>query len=696
MRLIGCHIENFGKLHDETLSFAQDFHVIREPNGWGKSTLAAFLRVMFYGFEGETKRKGTENERKRFEPWQGGVYGGQLTFEANGKIYTATRIFSDKKANDTFELRDAATNLKSTDFSEALGEELFAINGESFRRTVFLGQNDCVTHATDSINAKIGNITDNLNDLDCYEKADASLQEVLNNLTPRRKTGRLSKVNDEVTRLKTEVAQSAALEDAMRDCAAREAEAEERLREKKMQQEELFALSREVSRAQDRKADQAAYRQLTEACARADAAYRQAEQWFPNGVPSEAEVQAALDACDEAERAGERAQMYLVTADEKEQLQAFKDAVQENLQSGKGEEKNARAGRLAVILCGVICALLGLVLRQGSTWQWTLLPIAGAVLVIAGVLMWRQDRRAEEEQNAAFVKMEQSLAAEQSVRQEAMEEKQQNYQTYQEQSRASRAFAEERIRNMGLTPTEPLKDQLREIWRRRLEWERAKADAETARKQRQAFADGHDPETLTAEQTDTLPSLEELHRLQQQADAEAEQLRAQADGYRRQLAVQQDKSEELAETEERLAAMQTERALLKEQYEHVRLAKEYLATAKETMTAKYMAPLMQSFSKYYLILTGEDAGRYRMDANTNVTVEECGVQRETVYLSRGWQDMTGLCLRLALADAMYRDEKPFLILDDPLLSLDEEHTDGGKRLMRALAREYQVIYFTCR
>ncbi len=696
MRLIGCHIENFGKLHDETLSFVPDFHVIREPNGWGKSTLAAFLRVMFYGFAGETKRKGTENERKRFEPWQGGVYGGQLTFEANGKTYTATRIFSDKKANDTFELRDATTNLRSDDFSEALGEELFAINDESFLRTVFLGQNDCVTHATDSINAKIGNITDNLNDLDCYEKADASLQEVLNNLTPRRKTGRLSKLNDEITKLKTETSQRVALEDAMRDCTAREAEAEARLREKQRQQEELFALSREVSRAQDRKADQAAYQQLTEACARADAACRAAAQWFPKGVPSEEEVRAALNACEEAERAEERARMYLVTADEKEQLQAFKDAVQENLQSQKAAEKNPRRGRLAIILCGVICALLGLVLRQGSTWQWTLLPIAGAVLVIAGALMWRQDRRAEEAQGAAFAKMEQNLAAEQTARQEAMEEKEQSYRTYQEQARANRALAEERIRQMGLTPTEPLKEQLGEIWRRRLECERAAEDVETARRQRQAFADEHDPETLTAEQTDTLPTLEELHQRQQQADADAEQFRAQADGYRRQLALQRDKSDELAATEERLTALQEERAFLKKQYEHVRLAKEYLATAKETMTAKYMAPLMQSFSKYYRILTGEDAGRYRMDANANVTVEECGVQRETVYLSRGWQDLTGLCLRLALVDAMYREGKPFLILDDPLLTLDEAHTDGGKRLMRALAREYQVIYFTCK
>ena len=41
-------------------------------------------------------------------------------------------------------------------------------------------------------------------------------------------------------------------------------------------------------------------------------------------------------------------------------------------------------------------------------------------------------------------------------------------------------------------------------------------------------------------------------------------------------------------------------------------------------------------------------------------------------LFRSYQDMTGLCMRLAFADAMYREEKPFLILDDPFSALDRK------------------------
>ena len=43
-------------------------------NGFGKSTLAAFIRVMLYGFSGESKRSELENERKRFGRYYSGVF----------------------------------------------------------------------------------------------------------------------------------------------------------------------------------------------------------------------------------------------------------------------------------------------------------------------------------------------------------------------------------------------------------------------------------------------------------------------------------------------------------------------------------------------------------------------------------------------------------------------------------------------
>ena len=44
MRLISCTIENFGKLNNVTYDFTNDCNTICEDNGWGKSTLASFIR----------------------------------------------------------------------------------------------------------------------------------------------------------------------------------------------------------------------------------------------------------------------------------------------------------------------------------------------------------------------------------------------------------------------------------------------------------------------------------------------------------------------------------------------------------------------------------------------------------------------------------------------------------------------------
>ena len=66
-----------------------------------------------------------------------------------------------------------------------------------------------------------------------------------------------------------------------------------------------------------------------------------------------------------------------------------------------------------------------------------------------------------------------------------------------------------------------------------------------------------------------------------------------------------------------------------------------------------------------------------VDANIEVQMKEQGEMRETKWLSAGYQDLLGICMRLALADAMYQGEKPFLVLDDPFVNLDDEKAQGA-------------------
>ena len=80
MRLIGLYVENFGGLHRFSLDFEAGITTVLQPNGFGKTTLAEFIRAMFYGFprKGKTLEK---SRRQKYTPWNGGSFGGNLTFE---------------------------------------------------------------------------------------------------------------------------------------------------------------------------------------------------------------------------------------------------------------------------------------------------------------------------------------------------------------------------------------------------------------------------------------------------------------------------------------------------------------------------------------------------------------------------------------------------------------------------------------
>ena len=68
MKLLSCHIDNFGKLSDLSIDFTDGVNLFHEPNAWGKSTLAAFLRVMFYGFDSKKESGSFDKERVVYRP----------------------------------------------------------------------------------------------------------------------------------------------------------------------------------------------------------------------------------------------------------------------------------------------------------------------------------------------------------------------------------------------------------------------------------------------------------------------------------------------------------------------------------------------------------------------------------------------------------------------------------------------------
>ena len=54
MKLISYHIENYGKIQNQDGQFGEGVTEFCEKNGYGKTTLASFIRAMFYGLPSYT------------------------------------------------------------------------------------------------------------------------------------------------------------------------------------------------------------------------------------------------------------------------------------------------------------------------------------------------------------------------------------------------------------------------------------------------------------------------------------------------------------------------------------------------------------------------------------------------------------------------------------------------------------------
>lgn len=284
MQLIRCHIENFGKLSDWNYEFHKGCNTICEENGWGKSTVAAFIRIMLFGFANEGKRKEAENERKRFRPWQGGVYGGSLTYEHGGRQYVIQRVFGEKEKDDICELRDANTNLKVDTDVFRLGEDIFQIDMEAFCRSVCITQlNADITNVktTGSMNAKLGNLVEDTGDVNQFDSVNQTLTDWLNRMSPTRKTGQLRKQKDWIAEQKQELKQKQNIEAAIQELQTK--------REQEVQAK--AALSQELSIANDKQRQlviqekQERYQELEKTYQKQLDEYQQQRRWFPGDLP---------------------------------------------------------------------------------------------------------------------------------------------------------------------------------------------------------------------------------------------------------------------------------------------------------------------------------------------------------------------------------------------------------------------------
>lgn len=180
MRIVGLHVENFGGLCDYSETFDWGLNLRLRPNGWGKSTLAVFIKAMLYGLPATTKRSLIENERKRYSPWNGGAFGGSLDIEVGGEVYRIERFFGAKEAEDRLCVLSLRTgSFADTDWASNPGEGLFGVDSAAYERSTYLSQrpDEMTKDGAVSIHTKLNRLVDATDDLANYDTAMERLEK---------------------------------------------------------------------------------------------------------------------------------------------------------------------------------------------------------------------------------------------------------------------------------------------------------------------------------------------------------------------------------------------------------------------------------------------------------------------------------------------------------------------------------------
>ena len=152
MRIRRLVLQGFGSV-TANLAFASDrLNLVVGPNESGKTTLAAALAAALYGLNDDGRRHRALTPRKQYEPWDGGAFALELTFETGSGRYTVNRnlargtvtVFEEGRGNVTEDFRHGSGEYM-------IGEELLGLSLEQFARSALCLQEGPVGLAGDDV-----------------------------------------------------------------------------------------------------------------------------------------------------------------------------------------------------------------------------------------------------------------------------------------------------------------------------------------------------------------------------------------------------------------------------------------------------------------------------------------------------------------------------------------------------------------
>lgn len=669
MIIEACHIAQFGKWKDADFSFSPGKNSFLWDNGYGKTSFIYFFKLMFYGVSGDRKQDLEENERKHYMPFQGASFGGRIIFRIGEKRYRLERSFGLKKSEDSFRLFDEDSGKESKDYSENIGEELFSLDAESFQRVCMISHEDLHFSMNSRMHAKLGNVAEDQEDMKKFQQVQTILKDGINALSPNRRTGNIFKLKMQEEELSSGLYGKEALENAVLSIekevlALTEKEAKRKEEGKALEEE----LSQRISE-KDSLGKWMSYAQKKEEWEKAEYRYENALKWYYQDRFSEIpEEKKALLWKEEMQSLQEQIRSIKKEIEKVSEVGVEKIGW-ENAGAEAGKERELSGTSPAVLFALAGLGLLFVLLFFGKLFGMPL-GLPSALFLLLGILslslcffLWwsgEQKKRVWQEKQE---EEENRQRKQQAIRFASLEELLSRFHKLEDMQDLEKEAAGRKEEFLRFVEEEGGEQAFSLLEEKQKEWEEGPSLEESRRK-------------LEAFRKEEEESREEIRRKRAEREAKVRDL------------------DFLEEQERLLAQKKEEREALEKRYNLLQKTKTYLEMAKERFALQYKEPILEAFQKYFQSICTEPL-QFQMSEDLELSFVDRGLSREQGYLSEGLQDLCRFCQKLAIFDAMFQEEKAFLLLDDPFSHLDEKNGARARALLEELAESRQIFYFTC-
>ena len=698
MIIEACHIAQFGKWKDADFSFSPGKNSFLWDNGYGKTSFIYFFKLMFYGVSGDRKQDLEENERKHYMPFQGASFGGRIIFRIGEKRYRLERSFGLKKSEDSFRLFDEDSGKESKDYSENIGEELFSLDAESFQRVCMISHEDLHFSMNSRMHAKLGNVAEDQEDMKKVQQVQTILKDGINALSPNRRTGNIFKLKMQEEELSSGLYGKEALENAVLSIEKEVLSLTEKEARRKEEGKALEAELNQRISEKDSLGKWMSYAQKKEEWEKAEYRYENALKWYYQDRFSDIpEEKKALLWKEEMQSLQE--QIHSI----KKEIEKVSEAGGENVDVEAGKEegivlpleeasipgasrakkdtsKNETFGNVTkemgqygtspVVLFALVgLGLIFVLLFFGKLFGMPL-GLPSALFLLLGILslslcffLWWSGEQKKRTWKEKQEEEEARQRKQQAIRFASLEELLSRFHKLEDMQDLEMEAAGRKEEFLRFVEEEGGEQAFSLLEEKQKEWEEGPSLEESRRK------------------------LEAFRKEEEERREEIRKKRAEREAKVRDL-------EFLEEQERLLEQKKEEREALEKRYNLLQKTKAYLEMAKERFALQYKEPILEAFQKYFQSICTEPL-QFQMSEDLELSFVDRGLSREQGYLSEGLQDLCRFCQKLAIFDAMFREEKAFLLLDDPFSHLDEKNGARARALLEELAKSRQIFYFTC-